>query len=267
MLTVKIFIVLNILIFSGDIFGQQLVVEISNCKIYDHQLKKSDKLAPQLFYKKFGFLPSSNTTEGLESLKHNLRLYKLKTIITNKILQNLEKKYFNKVVTQEDINDFLLKNQRNIAEDIKHDRLFLEAYKELKTSQLSDEKKYKLIYEKYHKMGLKNSFNFFKSSISNEDYIKFINERLKSYSLDNISQMQKTALFRQKLPKYVLHQLSTHDATTKEHIKLAEKHKCNFNDMLYMKWFIDEGNKMNFKVFDKQYGVSLEEILTTPTNF
>ena len=147
MLTVKIFIVLNILIFSGDIFGQQLVVEISNCKIYDHQLKKSDKLAPQLFYKKFGFLPSSNTTEGLESLKHNLRLYKLKTVITNKILQNLEKKYFNKVVTQEDINDFLLKNQRNIAEDIKHDRLFLEAYKELKTSQLSDEKKYKLIYE------------------------------------------------------------------------------------------------------------------------
>ena len=111
MLTVKIFIVLNILIFSGDIFGQQLVVEISNCKIYDHQLKKSDKLAPQLFYKKFGFLPSSNTTEELESLKHNLRLYKLKTIITNKILQNLEKKYFNKVVTQEDINDFLLKNQ------------------------------------------------------------------------------------------------------------------------------------------------------------
>ena len=79
--------------------------------------------------------------------------------------------------------------------------------------------------------------------------------------------MQKTALFRQKLPKYVLHQLSTHDATTKEHIKLSEKHKCNFNDMLYMKWFIDEGNKMNFKVFDKQYGVSLKEILTTPTNF
>ena len=71
----------------------------------------------------------------------------------------------------------------------------------------------------------------------------------------------------QKLPKYVLHQLSTHDATTKEHIKLAEKHKCNFNDMLYMKWLIDEGNKMNFKVFDKQYGVSLKEILTTPTNF
>ena len=37
--------------------------------------------------------------------------------------------------------------------------------------------------------------------------------------------------------------------------------------MLYMKWLIDEGNKMNFKVFDKQYGVSLKEILTTPTNF
>ena len=33
MLTVKIFIVLNILIFSGDIFGQQLVVEISNCTV------------------------------------------------------------------------------------------------------------------------------------------------------------------------------------------------------------------------------------------
>ena len=35
MLIIKIFIVLNILIFSGDIFGQLLAVEISNCKIYD----------------------------------------------------------------------------------------------------------------------------------------------------------------------------------------------------------------------------------------
>ena len=224
-------------------------------------------MAQQLFYEKFGVVPSPNNPEELKSLKYNLRLYKLKTILTNEILQNMEKKYFNEVVPQQIINDLLQKNQKIIAEDIEHDRLFLEAHKELTASQLPDEKKYQLIYEKYHKMGLKNSFDFFKSSITNDNYIKFINERLKSYSLDNISQKQKTALFRQRLPEYVLRQLAARDATIKEHIKLAEKHKCNFSDLLYMKWFIDEGNKMEFKIFDKQYGRSLKEILTAPTDF
>ena len=137
---VKAFIMIIFLTWSPNVWGRQAVIKIANDEIFENQLRCSDDLAKQLFMNKNGFPPSAKDQKELNLIKYHLKLYQLQTALTDIILRHLEKIYFDEVVPQTVIDDFLQKNQKNIVEDMKHDRLFLKAHEELMALPLSSER-------------------------------------------------------------------------------------------------------------------------------
>lgn len=125
------------------------------------------------------------------------------------IMAEIKGKYYNKILTPDIIKEYLLKNRKDVKEDINRDMMFLEAADYIKKSKEKD--KYKIAYEKYKKKGIGHGYKFFKSSVGNENYLKFLRARIKRLSDGTMSNGEKYMLFMQKLPDYILNELSKKD--------------------------------------------------------
>ena len=219
----------------------------------------SKTLIEAMFKQKYKRKPGLDDKKLVEAITFKCQKFMLFEHINKVIMQELKRKFLKEVLTPDVISLFLKNNRRNIKEDLKSDMAFLEAADYVQKS--TEKNKYEIAYKKYKKKGISNSFKFFKSAVSNKDYLNFLKSRIKNMSTNSISNRDKDMLFKQHLPDFVCRTLSLNDESIKKHIELAEKHKCNYKELLLVKWYIEQGNKMGVKVYNPRYGGSLQDIM------
>lgn len=235
------------------------ILQIGNNIITEDDVKLKEIQIENLFKQKYHRLPTTNDNKDIESIQLNYQKLKLFKVASNLIMKEVRNKYYDKIIKPEVIAKHLDANKRNINDDINRDTMFLAAVDYVKKSEEKD--KYEIAYKKYRKLGMENSYDFFKSAVNNEKYLELLRSRIRERSTNGISQINKDRIFEQRLFDYIVNELGEKDKEIKEHLRLAEKHGCNYKDLLYIQWFIDQGNKMGVEIFDLRYGHSLKDIL------
>lgn len=255
------FSIFLLIVFIINVKANNLILEIGQHKISQEDIKLKKTTIKNIFKAKYGRENTQNIDDSnaIKKITFAYTKIKLKEKVYRLVLTSIKKEYYSKVITPKAIQEYISKTRKLVSEDIKCDQMFLEACEYIKKSK--EPKKYEIAYKKYKKKGYIGSFKFFKSAVKSEAFVKMTRKDLKNLIDKTVSESEKNSLFTQQLPSYVIGMLSKESKEVSEHVKLSKKHHCNYTSILYMNWFLSQGKKMGFKIFNKQYGSSLKEIL------
>ena len=229
-----------------------IILKIGNDTITEDNVKLKEIQIENLFKQKYHRLPDAGDQELINAIEFEWKKKKLVLLLYKIIKENIKSRYYDKVVTPVVINQYIKEHKGDCEERIKSYAALLAASDYIKESTEKD--KFRIAYDKYNKMGMMGSYEFFKNNIEKEHYIKFIKEELAERTTNSITNAEKDRIFEQRFPDYIVNELGEKDKEIKEHSRLSEKHGCNYKDILYIQWFIDQGNKMGVEIFDLRYG-------------
>jgi cell division protein FtsB len=258
--------IIKTFLFSGIILSNlivaaesNIILKIGNNTITEDDIKLKKVMINNLFKREYGRQPGVDDKKLLNAIKLKWQKFMLFKAVRRIIMKEIKSKYYDKILTPDTINQYVIKNRKNTKEDINSHTMFLAAADYIKKSKEKD--KYEIAYKKYKKLGIGNSYKFFKSAVVNEHYLNFLRMKIKELSANGLSNSQKDMIFRQKLPDYIVNELSAKDKKIKQHLQRTKANNRNYKSSLYMKWFTEQGDQMGVKIFDSRYGSSLKEIL------
>jgi len=249
-------IVLSSFIVLAD---SNIILKIGNNTITEDNIKLKKILIDNLFKRKYHRLPGPDDKKRVNAIELKWQKYKLYKVVKRLIMKKIKSKYYNKILTPDVISQYVKKNKEYAKDRIRRKMIFLAAADYIKKSK--EEKKYEIAYEKYKKLGMGFSYKFFRSNVDNKNFLIFLRRQVNELSKEGITEGEKKSLFKKNLPAYIMSELSAKDEKIKQHLQLAKGHSCNYKELLYEKWLVEQGNKMGIKIYDSRYGSSLKEIL------
>lgn len=240
------------------------IIKIGNETITEEDITPTKLVVNKAFEKKCDRFPNANDSKIVHFGDFELQQKKLISLLCKIIDKDIKSRYFDRIVTDEVLKRYISEHDKDINEDIARYSMFLAAADEVKKSPEKD--KCRIVFDKYKKMGLTNSYNFFQSAVENEAYLKHL--RLTVGRLQNkvVSDEEKNMIFKQMLMEYVIDELSSKDSAVKTHLNLDQKHSCGFRENIYMRWYITQGENMGVKILDARFGNSLQRVLLAHMN-
>ena len=239
------------------------IIKIGNETISEEDITPTKLVVDKVFEKRYNRSPNANDTKIMDFLKFELQQKKLISLLCKIIDKDIKNRYFDRIVTDEVLKRYIREHGKDKNEDLTRYSMFLAAADEVKKS--SEKNKYRVIYDKYEKKGLTNSYKFFQSAVENEAYLKHLRLTIERLQNKVVSAGEKNMIFMQMLRAYVIDELSEQDPAVKAHLVLDQKHSCGFRENIYMRWYITQGENMGVKVLDARFGNSLQRILLSHT--
>ena len=253
-------------IFIISIFCQFLyseeVFSIKDKIIYEKEILPSDETVISFFKKTTGRFPNEkdeNDKEKLLKIKYSIAKLQLASIANKYVFQQLKNIYYTKVVNQEDIDALNPQISEMSDFNMKRNTSMLKAVEYIQKS--NSESKYQEAFDKFLKENNYCGLDFFKNNCHNKDWIDFLKKQLEDAKSKKIPAIFTDNLFREKLSAFAISEMVKQDKDVAVHLKLAEKHKCNYKDMVVKLWMIQEINKMTYNIYMDKYGNRLEDIL------